>query len=103
MTNVIICLVIILAIVLIIWEICLVSSYGQYITDEKIIAAAIKHLENGQLNSLDKTIISTSKGFFTNVSFSLIVNYYWNGVGLVPRGSKLHKAIVNKYIELLSK
>lgn len=79
----------------------LVSEISNFIVYGNFVSKEIKNIYMNldesklRLNIYDPSILST-KCFITNVPFGIFSKYYINGVGTVPRWSKLHKRI-NEY------
>lgn len=74
--------------------------YGSFVSKE--VANVYMNLDESKLrlNHYDKSILSTNC-YITNVPFSLFSKYHINGMGTIPRWSKLHKK-VNHYFAVAS-
>ena len=71
--------------------------YGGFI--DKEIEEMYMNLDESELrlNIYNPSILST-RYFITHVPFSFFVKYYINGIGTVPKWSKLHKKINHYFI-----
>lgn len=72
--------------------------YGGFVS--KHIADVYMILDESKLrlNQFNPSILATNR-YISNVPFSLFSKYYINGLGTVPRWSKLHKR-VNEYFAI---
>lgn len=71
--------------------------YGWFVSKE--ITEVYMNLDESKLrlNQLNPSIISVQPAYITNISFSLFTKYYIEGLGTIPRFSKLEKRIKQYY------
>lgn len=72
------------------------TVFGKYLNRNYDI-----NLDNYWLNSYDTSMLSAfNMHYITNLPIPIFGKYYIGEIGIVPRWSKLHKKIKNKFKEL---
>ncbi len=86
---------------IVLFEIITFSVYGWFIPKE--IEVSFMDLDESKLrlNMFDSSILSTTP-YITKLPVSIFSQYYIEGLGVVPRWSKLHKKI-NQYYAIAIK
>lgn len=84
-------------VLMVISEISSFSVYGKFVSKE--VEDIYMKLDESKLrlNSLNPQILSTTY-FIAPIPFGILCKYYINGIGSVPRWSRLHKRITQYYV-----
>jgi len=78
--------------IIVVMEFATFLVYGGFVTKETEEVFMNLDKSKLRLNQFDPTILSTNP-YIANVPFSLFSKYHINGIGTIPRWSKLHKKI----------